>query len=173
MVVATDLGNGFYLYPLGLFLMVLLSRRSIARDSALWISTSLIGLVFERTLKVWIARPRPLAHFSLQIQHNQVHVHVVGPHLYALSFPSGHAFSAFSTAVLFGGLYPRLRWPLFFVAFLTGLSRIYVGAHFPADVLGGAMIGLFSSWITLRFIWPWIPERWGGSGVPEKTGEYR
>ncbi|MHB1605042.1 MAG: phosphatase PAP2 family protein [Leptospirales bacterium] len=169
MLVATDLGNGFYLYPLGLFLMVLLSRRAMARDVTLWVSTSLIGLLFERTLKVWVARPRPLSHFSLQIQHHLVHIHVLGPHLYALSFPSGHAFSAFSTAVLFGALYPRIRWSLLFVACLTGLSRVYVGAHFPGDVLGGAFIGFFSSWITLRLIWPRLPERWGGSVGPEKT----
>ncbi|MHB1285846.1 MAG: phosphatase PAP2 family protein [Leptospirales bacterium] len=170
MVAATDLGNGFYLYPLGLFLMVLLSKKTVGRDVALWVSTSLIGLVFERALKVWIARPRPLSHFSAEIQAHHVHIHVVGPHLYALSFPSGHAFSAFSTAALFGGLYPRVRWLLFLIACLTGLSRVYVGAHFPGDVLGGAIIGLFSSWITLHYIRPRIPVRWGGDGVSGTTG---
>ncbi len=169
MVAATDLGNGFYLYPLGLVLMILLSRKAVARDVALWVSTSLIGLVFERTLKVWVARPRPLSHFSAQIQSHSVHIHVVGPHLYALSFPSGHAFSAFSTAALFGGLYPGIRWPLFLLACLTGLSRVYVGAHFPGDVLGGAVVGLFSSWITLRYIRPRLPVRWGGSEASGKT----
>lgn len=59
------------------------------------------------------------------------------------SFPSGHAAFAFAAAVLFTARTRDWRWgvPLFGYAVLMALSRIYVGAHWPSDVLGGALVG--------------------------------
>ena len=163
MTAATDLGNGFYLYPIGIVLMLLLARENFLRDAVLWTTTSLIAFALGEALKHAFVRPRPLAYFSDAISRNAVHVHVVGPHLYAFSFPSGHSYTIFSAASLFGFLYPRIAVPLYLVACMTGLSRVNVGAHFPGDVLGGAAVGLVSTLLTLRLIWRRIPERWLGS----------
>ena len=57
------------------------------------------------------------------------------------SFPSGHALTAFATAVAVGALHPRLRWPLVALAALVGLSRVYLGVHYALDGLAGALIG--------------------------------
>lgn len=57
------------------------------------------------------------------------------------SFPSGHAATAFAAAAAVGALHPRLRWPLFAVAALVGLSRVYLGVHYGLDVLAGATLG--------------------------------
>lgn len=57
------------------------------------------------------------------------------------SFPSGHAMTAFATAVVVGALHPRLRWPALAVAALVALSRVYLGVHFALDILAGAAIG--------------------------------
>jgi undecaprenyl-diphosphatase len=154
MEAATSLGNGFYLFPLGLLLMALFARRNFRRDFILWASTSFTSFIIGTTLKHLVHRHRPLAAFHDGIAHHQVAVHVLGPSLYANSFPSGHTFTAFSTASLFAGLYPGLALPLYAMASLTGLSRIYVGAHFPLDVLGGAVIGLLSTEIVRRAILP-------------------
>lgn len=163
MNAATDLGNGFYLYPIGLALMLLFARSHVLRDAVLWTSTSLIGFALGEILKHAFARQRPLSYFGDAISRHAVHVHVVGPHLYAFSFPSGHSYTIFSAASLFGYLYPRIAVPLYLVACTTGLSRVYVGAHFPGDVLGGAAIGLVSTALTIKLVWPRIPERWLGS----------
>lgn len=162
MMVATALGNGGYLYPLGIALMLLFSRTTMMRDCILWTVASLAGLLAEGSLKHLFARPRPLEHFSAAIRSHDIHVHVLGPHLHWFSFPSGHATTAFCAAVLFGGLYPKLAVPGVFLASLTGVSRIYVGAHFPSDVLAGAVIGTLSGWFALSFVWPRLPEKWGG-----------
>lgn len=58
------------------------------------------------------------------------------------SFPSGHTGSAFAAAiVMFRGLPKKYGIPILVFACLMGLSRLYVGVHYPSDVLGGALIG--------------------------------
>jgi undecaprenyl-diphosphatase len=97
--------------------------------------------VVGRILKMLIDRPRPLKEMALLIQSHQVYIHVIGKSLREYSFPSGHTFSAFSGATFLSLLFRRWS-PLFFaIALMTGLSRIYVGAHFPTDVLAGMVIG--------------------------------
>jgi len=57
------------------------------------------------------------------------------------SFPSGHATTAFGAAVATAILVPRLRVPALVLAALVALSRVYLGVHFPLDVLAGALLG--------------------------------
>jgi undecaprenyl-diphosphatase len=57
------------------------------------------------------------------------------------SFPSGHTTTAFACAVAVSVLHPKLRVPMMGVAALVGVSRAYLGVHFPVDVLAGAVVG--------------------------------
>lgn len=169
MMVATDLGNGFYLFPAGLVLMFLFSRRHFRRDFVLWASTSFLSFILGTSLKHLVHRDRPLAVFHQGIADHSITVHVLGPSLFANSFPSGHTFTAFSTATLFAWLYPKLSIPLFALATLTGLSRIYVGAHFPGDVAGGIIVGVLSTALVRGWIAPrWMTLEAGPDGIPER-----
>ncbi len=58
------------------------------------------------------------------------------------SFPSGHATVAFACATVLSLAVPRLRLPLFMLAALIAFSRVYVGVHYPFDVLAGALLGV-------------------------------
>jgi undecaprenyl-diphosphatase len=55
--------------------------------------------------------------------------------------PSAHAANAFAQAILFGIQYRKVRWPLLTIAFLVAISRVFVGVHYPGDILVGAIIG--------------------------------
>jgi len=70
------------------------------------------------------------------------------PHTAA--FPSGHASSAFACATVLAWASPRLRIPAFVLAAAIAWSRIYVGVHWPLDVLGGALLGMLVATALLR-----------------------
>ena len=87
--------------------------------------------LLTRVLKHVVGRPRP-------------DLAVLLPQPDSSSFPSGHAASSFACAVVLGALLPAWRVPLYLLAALIAGSRVYVGAHYPLDILGGALCGVAS-----------------------------
>jgi undecaprenyl-diphosphatase len=84
-------------------------------------------------VKDLVARARPFE------AHPQIHPLYV---VHSSSFPAGHAATAFAGATVLAYVVPRAAPLLFLVAALIGFSRVYVGVHYPTDVLGGAAIGV-------------------------------
>ena len=64
------------------------------------------------------------------------------------SMPSGHSATGFAGLVMIGMLFPRIKWATWTLAIIIGISRIYVGAHWPSDVILGAFIGMVCADIT-------------------------
>jgi undecaprenyl-diphosphatase len=71
------------------------------------------------------------------------------------SLPSGHATNAFAAAIAIGALWPKARLPMWIFAVVIAASRIIVTAHYPSDVIAGAVIGttcaiLVRGWFAAR-----------------------
>lgn len=90
--------------------------------------------VFVQLIKFLTRRPRPF-----RVEQQIVAKH---PPTTKCSFPSGHSCAAFSVALTLGFFFHILAVPLLSLALLVGVSRIYLGAHYPSDVLGGLAIAL-------------------------------
>jgi membrane-associated phospholipid phosphatase len=106
---------------------------------------ALLAGAMSRGLKIWFDLPRPAAVLDAS------QITIIGARLTAHSFPSGHTVSAFSFVVAWLALLGwRRAWPIIVIAALAGFSRIAVGAHWPVDVLAGALIGLAGGWLGLR-----------------------
>ena len=67
------------------------------------------------------------------------------------SFPSGHTCASFACAFVYYKLYPDIKGKMAMaLAVLIALSRLYVGVHYPTDVLGGAVVGILSAVLALK-----------------------
>ena len=84
------------------------------------------------------------------------------------AFPSVHATNFFAAAPILGTVFPPARVAFFAVAAAVSFSRVYVGDHWPSDVLAGAALGLFLGWIGRRAL---LRVERGLSAAPERGGE--
>lgn len=134
MLFYTSLGNGGAIFILtGAALLAFQSTRKTG--ATVLTSLGLGALVTNLTLKPLISRPRPWEVMELLVPL----VSTRDPD----SFPSGHTCAAFAFASAVCATVPK-RWAkaaAITAAALMGISRVYVGVHFPTDVLGGAAVG--------------------------------
>lgn len=103
--------------------------------------------VFVQVLKASFERPRPALSgakdLTLKLLENHSLFDASGRFN---SMPSGHTAASFAVAYALGRSFPRLK-PLFYVsAALVGAARIYLGSHYPSDVVAGALLGIFAGW---------------------------
>jgi membrane-associated phospholipid phosphatase len=108
-------------------------------NSGEMMTATLMNGVVTASMKLGFDRPRP----SVTYPNDIVKYTKAGSH----SFPSGHTSMAFATATSISLMYPK--WyviaPAYTWATAVGYSRLYLGVHYPSDVLVGAIIGSASS----------------------------
>jgi len=135
---------GYFEFILLLVLLVFL----VVRFQKYWkmvagavLSAALARLVIVNIIR-WIwHRPRPF------VEHN---VNLLLTHADAGSFPSGHAAFYFAIATIVF-LYNKKAGVLFFIAsFLISFARVFVGIHWPADILAGAAVGILSGLLVYK-----------------------
>jgi membrane-associated phospholipid phosphatase len=150
MWTVSTLGNSTGLL-VGAALGLWLCDRHAFKQHYVWLVLAVVmGFLVVQGLKYGLARPRPLSAFAALMQAGEVHVNIIGHRLHNRSFPSGHAQAAASVFTYLLCLYPQ-RWLWWSMGTLTaGLARVYLGAHFPSDVLVGMGIGCLSALGALR-----------------------
>ena len=76
------------------------------------------------------------------------------------SFPSGHTCASFAAALVYLRMFPeRKGWGFVILAVLIGFSRLYVGVHYPTDVLGGFFVGWLAGILALKAEAAWERHR--------------
>ncbi len=133
-------------------IMLLFIRK---RPDLVWsgIIATIVATLIVNLVKSYYDIPRP----AMIIDKDSINI--IGPALYHHSFPSGHTVTIFTlTGILM--FYFRsavVRLSMVLLAFLIGISRMAVGAHWPADVFAGAALGLMCAltgvYIVTKFGW--------------------
>jgi len=139
------LGDGLIVAILLCLLMLANIRAGIAGILAF-----LLSGIFAQILKRLFEAPRPPVVLD--------DVYVLGDALSRHSFPSGHAASLGAMAVvflLFFGWKTWQAWAIVLLCTVSAYGRMYVGVHFPIDVLVGLCLGLFST----LFCWKWVHQQ--------------
>ena len=142
-MIVTWFGSGWIAIPLaGVALFFFTPRRFLSRTLIIAAVAGTLTGIGNTQIKHCIDRPRPCAFFAAaSAPGGSYRVHVLGERLYQNSFPSGHAATAFAAATILVFFIKRKSFLLYAGAFLVAYSRIYVGAHFPLDAAGGAILG--------------------------------
>ena len=123
----------------------LTKREKFLAEFVLFIGIIGIGGVVVHLMKGYFDRMRPLVIFGGKVR-------VFHELLERGSFPSGHSQIAFSVATYLASRFKRYWWLFYSVALGMGLSRVYIGVHFPIDVLGGAIVGTLVAWIMIKLV---------------------
>ncbi len=130
----TALGNGGAIWLLAAG--GLLCTRKYRKQGVLLLGGLALGaLIGNGVLKHLIARPRPCWLDS------SVHLLIASPSDY--SFPSGHTLASAVGASMLTMTNRKFGWAAIPVAVLIAFSRLYLYVHFPSDILGGAVMGVF------------------------------
>ena len=142
-MLVTWLGDGWVVIPVvGAVLIIFTPRSILARTLLIAAIAGTLTGVCNTQIKRIIARPRPLVYFAASsATGDSGQVHVLGERLRQNSFPSGHTATAFAAATIVFLLLKRKFFLVFIPAFIVAYSRVYVGAHFPLDIAGGALLG--------------------------------
>lgn len=135
-----------YLIYITIFLMFVLAFKGKIKEKKALILTVLaipIAILLIKVIHIFYLEPRPFVtfHFSPLVSNSA-----------DASFPSRHATIASVMAISY--VYFKSRWSLLFLLFMlwVGIARIFVGVHYPLDIVGGFVVGILSLIIVLQFI---------------------
>ena len=117
----------------------------------LLIAASFSDAICFQIIKPWVGRIRPSHEF-----YEYINLLVSKGGKY--SFPSNHAANSFVFATVLSYFYDKNRISLYILASTIAFSRVYVGVHYPLDIIFGSIIGYIISWIILS-LWVIIKMR--------------
>lgn len=139
MIFITSLGNGGIVWIVAtIALLIPKKTRKVGLMSAVALIGSLI--INNHIIKNLVQRPRPFVTFT--------DIRILIPKPSEFSFPSGHTSSSFAAAAVFYRFLPKkVGIPAVVLAGFIGFSRLYVGVHYPTDVLAGAIMGVLLSYM--------------------------
>ena len=143
MLYASDLGYQYFVVPADIALLVVLVAGKHVRK-AVFVAAAVLGsITLNLATKAIFARERPSLWESIAPEHSY-------------SFPSGHAMGAATLAAVLVLLTwrGRWRWPALLLssafAGWVGASRVYLGVHYPSDILAGMLAAV--AWCTFAYV---------------------
>lgn len=147
MIFVSSLGNkGFFWIAIGVLFLLFGFRKKIWRSRGLLVLLSLAAnfLACNVILKPLVDRTRPY----YVLDYTPLIPPVGDP-----SFPSGHTSASFAAATAIYCINKKWGIAAYLLAAVMGFSRLYLGVHFPTDVLFGAVVGMVAAKIVVYIFW--------------------
>jgi undecaprenyl-diphosphatase len=139
----TYLGS-HYAVAVFILLTLLLTKRKKVFFNLLFLYAVQSAVVYS--IKFLVNRKRPLIFLEMVTQLPKSQGEILDP-----SFPSAHTFCAFMMATLLATWFPKYKLVFFIMAGLIGWTRIYLGLHYPTDVIVGGLLGYGITKLFLHF----------------------
>lgn len=139
MIFITSLGNGGMIWIVATIVLLIPKK---TRKAGIMSAVALLGslIINNNIVKNIVQRPRPFVTFT--------DLQIIIPTPSEFSFPSGHTSSSFAAAAVFYRHLPKkFGIPSVVLAGLIGFSRLYVGVHYPTDVIAGVLMGILLSYL--------------------------
>lgn len=134
---------------LAFFYIVNFGRKNIAVLIALLVAVVLTAISVNLIFKNLFGRVRPFYTLPAVIE--------IGSHTSSASFPSSHATFSFAAAYILTSIHKKRGLYFYLTAFLISISRIYLGKHYPSDLIAGGLMGLLLGFISVlisKKLWP-------------------
>lgn len=144
MILGSALGAGGFVWLVFGSIAGIFPRHTAAMWR-LWLAVAFTWVVVDVVAKPFMNRARPYESLP--------EIHVIDARPTNQSFPSGHAAMAFAGALAGTRMIPAAGWILWPLAGLVSVSRVYLGVHWPSDIIGGAVTGLACAWFVLGGRW--------------------
>ena len=155
----TDLKNFIYvLFLLGLWILWRERKAGFVFLIFVALTLAITDPFSSYLIKGWIGRIRPC--------HVLKDVHMLTDCNTSYSFPSSHAVNVFAVAFFLSQPMKKLSPVFYGIAAVVGYSRVYIGIHYPFDVIGGAGIGLLIAW-PMRWLKDQVVNWWILPSAPE------
>ena len=142
MVTLSAIGRGGMVWLAAGAALAIARRITLGALIRLALAILLSATLTDRVIKPLVHRPRPFT--------TSQDAGVLGPVPEDASFPSGHSANAFAGALVLVAETGAMPAVWFGLAAAIAFSRVYVGVHYPLDVIGGALVGLLSAAVVLR-----------------------
>jgi len=140
MILASALGAGGFIWIIFGSIAGIFPRHTKAMWR-LWLAVALSFVLVDGLIKPYAHRARPYEVLP--------EITLIDATPSSASFPSGHAAMAVAGALAATQIIPAAGWLLWPTALLVLVSRMYLGVHWPSDVLVGAVLGFLTAWFVL------------------------